>query len=302
MPRCPPRTAEPHARALHVGDDLGRRLGTGLRPRRRAGCVVDARRGRRRPRARRAVQDASGRGVRGRCARADRGRTPAGFRTEYGVESAARAVPEWRAVLDALRDSEHVGAAGPVGYRGLSMGSAIGVPLVAAEPRIGAAVFGLAGHGSLMQAATRITVPIEFLVRWDDESIPRDRASALLDAFGTKDKTPPADTGGHADVPAFESERSGRFLARHLGGASADPDPASPPRRRPGARPPPRRRSSAATRSTAPGVGRLRRRWGRRRRVRDARPGCRGWSTPRARRRRPGRTAGNRRRRASRSA
>ncbi|MGH3120659.1 MAG: hypothetical protein ACRDND_06440 [Streptosporangiaceae bacterium] len=42
----------------------------------------------------------------------------------------------------ALQDMGQAG--GPVGYWGLSMGSAIGMPFVAAEPRIGAAVFGLA--------------------------------------------------------------------------------------------------------------------------------------------------------------
>lgn len=182
-----------------------------------------------RPRTRRDEEFAAG--VRERLAT---GRPLGSELAEYSGGLAARAVPEWRAVLDALRDSEHVGAAGPVGYWGLSMGSAIGIPLVAAEPRIGAAVFGLAGHTSLMEAAMRITVPIGFLVQWDDELIPRDRALALFDAFGAKDKTLHANTGGHTGVPAFEVEDSGRFLARHLGGGPADFGPGSAPGRRPG--------------------------------------------------------------------
>jgi dienelactone hydrolase len=60
-------------------------------------------------------------------------------------ERALRAVPEWRATLDGLQQLDIVGSAGPVGYWGVSMGTVIGAPLVAAEPRITAAVLGLAG-------------------------------------------------------------------------------------------------------------------------------------------------------------
>src|SRR6266853_1064974 len=66
------------------------------------------------------------------------------------------------------------GRGGYVGFWGVSLGSAIGVPLVAAEPRITAAVFGLAGHETLAEAAARVTVPVEFLLQRDDELVPRD--------------------------------------------------------------------------------------------------------------------------------
>jgi hypothetical protein len=42
-----------------------------------------------------------------------------------------------------------------------------GVPLAAAEPRIAAAVFGLAAHEILAGAAARVTIPVEFLLQWD---------------------------------------------------------------------------------------------------------------------------------------
>ncbi|WP_205315761.1 hypothetical protein [Nonomuraea lactucae] len=54
---------------------------------------------------------------------------------------------------------------GPVGFWGVSLGSAIGVPLVAAEPRI---------------------------------------TAALFDAFASRGKTLHANRGRHMDVPAFE--------------------------------------------------------------------------------------------------
>lgn len=61
----------------------------------------------------------------------------------YNADIAERAVPEWQATLDALQELPEIGAAGPVGYYGLNMGTAIGVPLTAVEPRITAAVFGV---------------------------------------------------------------------------------------------------------------------------------------------------------------
>jgi hypothetical protein len=63
--------------------------------------------------------------------------------------------PEWQATLDALQDRDCVGGGGSVGFWGVSLGSVVGVPLVAAEPRISAAVFGLAGHETLATAAAR---------------------------------------------------------------------------------------------------------------------------------------------------
>ncbi len=140
----------------------------------------------------------------------------------YNIVLAEQAVPEWRAALDALRGLDDVG--GPVGYWGTSMGGGIGVSLVAAEPLITAAVLGLTGHESLAEIAGRITVPVEFLLQWDDEMISRDAGLALFDAFASRDKTLHANPGRHAGVPAYELESSERFFSRHLldGSASAE--------------------------------------------------------------------------------
>jgi hypothetical protein len=103
-----------------------------------------------------------------------------------------------------------------VGFWGVSLGSAIGVPFAAAEPRITAAVFGLAGHETLAETAARVTVPVEFLLQWDDELVPRDSGLALFDAFASREKTLHANPGRHTAVPAFEVDSSARFFARHL--------------------------------------------------------------------------------------
>ena len=98
----------------------------------------------------------------------------------------------------------------------MSLGSSIGVPLVAAEPRITAAVLGLMGHETLAEAAARVSVPVEFHLQWDDELVPRDSGLALFDAFGSAEKTLHANPGRHIEVPPFEIDSSERFFARHL--------------------------------------------------------------------------------------
>jgi len=133
--------------------------------------------------------------------------------TDYNAMVSPLAVIEWQDTLTALQDS--IGT-GPVGYWGVSMGTVIGVPLVAAEPRITAAVLGLAGHPSLNETATAITIPVQFLVQWHDELVPRDATLALFSAFASPEKTMHANPGRHRDVPIFELESSGRFFNRHL--------------------------------------------------------------------------------------
>jgi dienelactone hydrolase len=134
---------------------------------------------------------------------------------EFHTLIAGQSVPEWRAVVDAVQDLDHVGA-GPVGYWGLSLGCGLGVPFVAAEPRVRAAVLGLNGAETSAEAAARITVPVEFLVQWDDERVPRAASLALFDAFTSAEKTLHANPGKHAGVPMFELDSSLRFFARHL--------------------------------------------------------------------------------------
>ncbi|MCF1596666.1 dienelactone hydrolase family protein [Streptomyces muensis] len=125
-------------------------------------------------------------------------------------------VPEWQRVLDAVQKLSHVGM-GPVGYWGVSLGCVIGVPLIAAESRVRAAVLGLGGAEVPAETAARITVPVEFLVQWDDERVPRTQSLALFDAFASAEKTLHANPGKHGEVPAFEMDSTLRFFARHLG-------------------------------------------------------------------------------------
>ncbi|WP_030343457.1 dienelactone hydrolase family protein [Streptomyces sp. NRRL S-1022] len=124
-----------------------------------------------------------------------------------------KAVPEWRTTLDALLSLPEIG--GPVGYSGMA---AIGIRLAVAEPRIAAACFFAGGYVPRAQReeARQVAVPLLFLLQWDDEGNPRQRALDLFDAFGSKEKTLHANTGGHAGTPWFEVDDGTRFFGRHL--------------------------------------------------------------------------------------
>jgi dienelactone hydrolase len=134
---------------------------------------------------------------------------------------AAELIPDWQTTLDALQKLDSVGGSQPVGYYGLSHGGEMGIRLVAAEPRITAAVLGLVGSDWLIDTAARITVPVEFLLQWDDEGVPRDSAMTLFDALGSAEKTLHANPGSHFRIPSFEIDSSVRFFTRHLGSSSA---------------------------------------------------------------------------------
>ncbi|ADI03437.1 hypothetical protein SBI_00316 [Streptomyces bingchenggensis BCW-1] len=148
-------------------------------------------------------------------ARVEAGEELAPLIARFQALVARQTVPEWRAVLDAVQQLEHVGT-GPVGYWGVSLGCGLGVPFVAAEPRVRAAVLGLGGALASAEDAARITVPVEFLVQWDDERVPRAQSLALFDALASSEKTLHANPGKHGEVPAFERDSTLRFFSRHL--------------------------------------------------------------------------------------
>jgi pimeloyl-ACP methyl ester carboxylesterase len=133
----------------------------------------------------------------------------------YNADLARRTVPEWRALLAGLLAVPEIGEA-PVGYWGLTLGTAVGVPLVAQEPLVRAAVFGLFWPSTLVDAARRITVPVEFDLQWDDEQIPLEGGLALFDAFASTEKSLHVNSGKHMALPRFEAASAVRFFERHL--------------------------------------------------------------------------------------
>ncbi|MFI1100764.1 alpha/beta hydrolase [Streptomyces melanogenes] len=125
-----------------------------------------------------------------------------------------RAVPEWRAALDALLPLPEIG--GPVGYSGGVI--SIGTRLAAVEPRISAAVLfaGSLVPRVMFEEARQVTIPLHVLLQWDDEGNDRQAALDLFDAFGSQEKTLHANMGGHTGVPQFAGDAAARFFTRHL--------------------------------------------------------------------------------------
>ena len=124
-----------------------------------------------------------------------------------------KAVPEWRTTLDALLSLPEIG--GPVGYEGMT---AIGIRLAVVEPRVCAVNFFAQGFvpGIVREEARQVTIPLQFLMQWDDEGMERQPTLDLFDAFGTREKTLHANLGGHAGTPWFEVDAGARFFTRHL--------------------------------------------------------------------------------------
>jgi dienelactone hydrolase len=156
------------------------------------------------------------------AARALRNEDRHAYRRTYYLEKYDEMVEDWRAALDAAQRLPEIDP-GAIGYWGLSMGTRFGVPLIAAEPRIKAAVIGLFGHREGVESsqrvyddAAKIHVPVLFLQQLGDEEVGQRAYHELFQRIGTADKRLHANPGGHAQVPRSELEASRLFLARKL--------------------------------------------------------------------------------------
>jgi dienelactone hydrolase len=138
--------------------------------------------------------------------------------TDGNAPREPRMVREWKALLDEL-ESQSDTSGGPYGYWGVSMGARYGIPLVATEPRISAAVLGLFGllpDPAFRDTVESITLPLLFLFQYHDELMTPEAGLALWEAFGSEEKSMHINPGGHVAIPTFEREASAAFFARHL--------------------------------------------------------------------------------------
>jgi dienelactone hydrolase len=132
------------------------------------------------------------------------------------------ATADWQAALRLLGDEAGLDL-GRLAYWGVSMGAALGLSLIAGDPRFQAAVLGLmhpnwpAPPGTRIRAdARRLLCPVLFLVNWDDTRAPREQAFELFDLIGSPDKRLWAYPGEHGLLPGEAFAGSADFLARHL--------------------------------------------------------------------------------------
>jgi hypothetical protein len=102
------------------------------------------------------------------------------------------------------------------------MGTILGLPLVAADARITAAVLGLCGligptKDRLEADANQVTCPIFFVLQLDDGLFSELSVRALFDALASDDKELHANPGRHGEVPVETFVASADFLLAHLG-------------------------------------------------------------------------------------
>ena len=109
----------------------------------------------------------------------------------------------------------------PVGYIGVSMGTAYGIPLLALEKRIRAAVIGLwstnyVNSEHLKEFATQINCPVWFTQQWDDEFFDREGTAALFNLIGSADKRLVAYPGPHLELQGERLSNAIDFLKNRL--------------------------------------------------------------------------------------
>jgi dienelactone hydrolase len=163
-------------------------------------------------------------------ARALRTKDRNAYRRKYYADKYDEMVEDWRAALDAAEKLPEIRRGG-VAYWGLSMGTRFGVPLIAAEPRIHAAVIGLFGHRAgdpslqrVYDDASAINIPVLFLQQLHDEEVSQEAYRELFAQIGTSDKRLHANPGKHVAVPRSELQASRLFLAHKLQARGDDRD------------------------------------------------------------------------------
>jgi len=137
------------------------------------------------------------------------------WREDPGIEGM---VSDWGMALDAVLEQ---GWADPdrVAWFGVSMGTAYGIPLCAADTRIKAATIGMWGtdwgqETSLLENARRMKTPVLFHIKSEDEIFSTDGQRELFDALGSPNKCLHTYPGGHSLTAPGQLDEILDFIAR----------------------------------------------------------------------------------------
>ncbi len=151
--------------------------------------------------------------------------------------SPASAASELSATLSALLGTEEFDASA-VAYFGVSMGAWFGIPFLANEARVGAAVLGLVGTQfdflervgrprltePVWERAREIELPTFLFAQESDEVVSLDSTVELFKLLASPHKRFLVAPGGHAFVPQDVFAAGIAFLKHRLAGGS-EPDP-----------------------------------------------------------------------------
>lgn len=129
-------------------------------------------------------------------------------------------VSDWRLILDAMIDQQWIDP-NRIAWFGMSMGTAYGIPVCAADGRIKAAAIGMWGTdwgqaARLVQDARRMKTPVLFQIKSEDEFFSNAGQRELFDALGSPDKSLNTYPGGHSTSAQGQLDQLLDFTARAL--------------------------------------------------------------------------------------
>lgn len=127
---------------------------------------------------------------------------------------------DWSATIDFLAALPEI-KADAIGWFGISMGTAYGLPVCATDKRIRAALLGMWGtshaHGArLVEIAQKVSCPVLFHRKTEDERFTQEGQRALYDAIGSEEKQFHDYPGLHINPQGAQLDDALHFLIAKL--------------------------------------------------------------------------------------
>jgi len=138
-------------------------------------------------------------------------------------EAVVDMVDDWHVGIDTAFGREEIGQR-QLAYFGLSMGSTFGIPMLAERDDMIVSTLGLMGttgplshrRDTFLDAASRITHLVVYMMQLEAEFLPRDGYLELFDAIASDDKRLHANPGLHSEMPPEELLFAFEFMKSHI--------------------------------------------------------------------------------------